>query len=186
MLSTPNLPSASVSLLKTFQLVTPSRLPSHLKSIRTESTPVYWNFSSTFFSPCAGYPVRWQSEQIWSWLADRLLSCSVPPLLPIWSQLWLELFILFSISQPVWSSSRRCCPTSPRSFLLPLFGTCSSKPRFPKVKTNRYFLYLDNILNGLVIQLQTHFTWVDEKNKTWYWSCLCFKWKTLPSSVLLV
>ena len=163
MLSKPNLPSASVSLLKAFQLVTPSRLTSHLKSIRTEPTPWNRNFFK-FCSPCAGYPVRWQSEQIWSWLADRLLSCSVLPLLPIWSKLWLELFMLFSILQPVWSSSRRCCPTSPRSFLLQLFGTCSSKPRFPEVRTDRYFLYLSNILIDLVIQLQTHFTLV--KNKT--------------------
>ena len=48
MLSKPNLPSASVSLLKAFQLVTSSRLTSHLKSIKTEQTP--WNrvFLQTF------------------------------------------------------------------------------------------------------------------------------------------
>ena len=47
MLYKPNLPSASVSLLKAFQLVAPSRLTSHLKSIRTEPTPVlefFFNF----------------------------------------------------------------------------------------------------------------------------------------------
>ena len=50
MLSKPNLPSASVSLLKAFQLVTSSRLTSYLKSIRTESTPVeefFFNFLLT-------------------------------------------------------------------------------------------------------------------------------------------
>ena len=48
MLSKPNLPSASVSLLKAFQLVASSRLPSHLKPIRTESTPVLEFFLQLF------------------------------------------------------------------------------------------------------------------------------------------
>ena len=48
MLSKPNLPSASVSLFKAFQVVTPSRLTSHLKSIRTEPTPCIRIFLQLF------------------------------------------------------------------------------------------------------------------------------------------